>query len=186
MAVALGHWLIVGRLMAVSGRFTALVNKVRFGSQPEPEMSMEQMLAAMREATRDQFGDEAIEEPAAVPAPVVAGAGRPPQAALTHGLFLVCLIVGGTVATVTRGSIEPTYALQSSVFPRLFGGDSMTGALVLLAGGVLIGFGTRMSAGCTSGHGLCGVSRFQPGSLAATAAFFGAGIVVSFLLGGLL
>jgi uncharacterized membrane protein YedE/YeeE len=51
--------------------------------------------------------------------------------------------------------------------------------------GVLVGFGTRMASGCTSGHGLCGVSRLQPGSLLATAAFFGAGIVVSFLLGAL-
>lgn len=53
---------------------------------------------------------------------------------------------------------------------------------MLLLGGVLIGWGTRMSGGCTSGHGLCGVSRAQPGSFVATCAFFGTGIVVSFLL----
>ena len=57
---------------------------------------------------------------------------------------------------------------------------------VLLLGGVLIGWGTRMSGGCTSGHGLCGVSRAQPGSLVATCAFFGTGIVVSLLLEALL
>ena len=39
-----------------------------------------------------------------------------------------------------------------------------------------------MAAGCTTGHGLCGVSRFQKGSLAATAAFFGSAVVTSFLL----
>jgi uncharacterized membrane protein YedE/YeeE len=53
-------------------------------------------------------------------------------------------------------------------------------AAALVGGGVLVGFGTRMAAGCTSGHGLCGVSRFQKGSMLSTAAFFGMGIVVSF------
>jgi hypothetical protein len=57
---------------------------------------------------------------------------------------------------------------------------------MLLAGGALVGFGTRMAGGCTSGHGMCGVSRFQKGSLLATAAFFGTGVVTSLLLGKLL
>jgi uncharacterized membrane protein YedE/YeeE len=39
-----------------------------------------------------------------------------------------------------------------------------------------------MAGGCTSGHGLCGVSRFQPGSLLTTAAFFGAAVALSFAL----
>jgi uncharacterized membrane protein YedE/YeeE len=58
-------------------------------------------------------------------------------------------------------------------------------ALVPLVGGLLIGFGTRMAGGCTSGHGLCGVSQFQPGSFVATIGFFGMGVVVSFLIGAL-
>jgi len=53
----------------------------------------------------------------------------------------------------------------------------------LLLGGLCVGFGTRMAGGCTSGHGLCGVSRFQPGSLVATVAFFATGVAVSFALG---
>ena len=55
--------------------------------------------------------------------------------------------------------------------------------LGLLVGGLLVGFGTRMASGCTSGHGLCGVSRLQKGSLVATVCFFGAGVAVSFALG---
>ena len=54
--------------------------------------------------------------------------------------------------------------------------------VVLAVGGVLVGVGTRMAGGCTSGHGLSGCSRLQPSSLIATASFFGTGIVVSFLL----
>ena len=52
---------------------------------------------------------------------------------------------------------------------------------VLLAG-LLVGVGTRYGAGCTSGHGVCGLSRLSPRSLVATMAFMGAGFVVVFLL----
>ena len=52
-----------------------------------------------------------------------------------------------------------------------------TSAVVLaVAAGVLVGFGTRLGSGCTSGHGVCGVSRLSPRSLAATAVFMAAGI----------
>ncbi len=46
----------------------------------------------------------------------------------------------------------------------------------LLVGGLLVGFGTRLGSGCTSGHGVCGVSRLSPRSLAATAVFMVMGV----------
>lgn len=59
---------------------------------------------------------------------------------------------------------------------------------LLVAGGFLVGFGTRMGGGCTSGHGVCGISRLSPRSLVATAAFMVAGFatvgVVRHLVGG--
>jgi uncharacterized membrane protein YedE/YeeE len=51
------------------------------------------------------------------------------------------------------------------------------GIAPLLAGGVLVGFGTRLGGGCTSGHGVCGLSRLSPRSLTATATFMTAGFV---------
>jgi len=48
--------------------------------------------------------------------------------------------------------------------------------LVLAVGGVLVGFGTRLGSGCTSGHGVCGVSRLSRRSLAATGVFMAAGV----------
>lgn len=42
---------------------------------------------------------------------------------------------------------------------------------LLVAGGLLVGFGTRLGSGCTSGHGVCGIARLSPRSLAATATF---------------
>ena len=55
-------------------------------------------------------------------------------------------------------------------------------ALLLVVAGVLVGFGTRLGSGCTSGHGVCGISRASPRSLVATLAFMGAGFATAFLL----
>lgn len=46
---------------------------------------------------------------------------------------------------------------------------------MLIAAGLLVGFGTRLGNGCTSGHGVCGMARLSPRSLAATATFMAAG-----------
>ena len=56
------------------------------------------------------------------------------------------------------------------------------GYVALVLAGLLVGIGTRYGAGCTSGHGVCGLSRFSSRSLAATAAFMGAGFGTVFVL----
>ena len=53
---------------------------------------------------------------------------------------------------------------------------------VLVAGGLLVGIGTRIANGCTSGHGVCGLSRLSPRSLVATLTFMAAGFVTVFLI----
>ena len=52
----------------------------------------------------------------------------------------------------------------------------------LVAAGLLVGVGTRYGSGCTSGHGVCGLSRLSPRSLVATGAFMAAGFVTVFLV----
>ncbi len=52
------------------------------------------------------------------------------------------------------------------------------GWLVIVAAGLLVGFGARLGGGCTSGHGVCGIARLSPRSLAATGIFMGTAIVV--------
>jgi len=55
----------------------------------------------------------------------------------------------------------------------------MPASLVVVAiGGLLVGFGSRMGGGCTSGHGVCGVARLSARSLVATAVFMAVAIVV--------
>jgi uncharacterized protein len=56
----------------------------------------------------------------------------------------------------------------------------------LVVAGLLVGVGTRYGSGCTSGHGVCGLSQLSPRSLAATAAFMGAGFLTVFVVRHLL
>ena len=60
--------------------------------------------------------------------------------------------------------------------------DVEAGWPALVASGLLVGIGTRYGGGCTSGHGVCGMARGSPRSLAATVAFMGAGFAVVYLL----
>jgi uncharacterized membrane protein YedE/YeeE len=69
------------------------------------------------------------------------------------------------------------YALAAGGLPQQLQG----GPLLMAAAGLLVGFGTRLGSGCTSGHGICGIARFSPRSLAATATFMAAGILTVFV-----
>ncbi|WP_138513287.1 YeeE/YedE family protein [Rhodoferax bucti] len=60
------------------------------------------------------------------------------------------------------------------------------GWATLIVAGLLVGVGTRYGAGCTSGHGVCGLSRLSPRSLVATLSFMGAGFAVVFVIRHLL
>jgi uncharacterized membrane protein YedE/YeeE len=53
---------------------------------------------------------------------------------------------------------------------------------LIMIGGLLVGFGTRLGGGCTSGHGVCGIARFSRRSLVATGLFMATAIVTSFIL----
>jgi hypothetical protein len=183
------HWVTTGRLMAVSGRFTALVNRARLGpGEPSLDLGEEELIAALRAATAEQFGAHALES---LPAPESAAPPSPrqrpvePQALPDHVVFLVALLAGGLLSSVLAGSWHVVPTLASGGFARIVHGSPVLGASLLVAGGALVGFGTRMAGGCTSGHGMCGVSRFQSGSLLATAAFFGTGVATAFALGWL-
>ena len=68
------------------------------------------------------------------------------------------------------------FAVAGPTAPRI---DAGWGTLVIA--GLLVGVGTRYGSGCTSGHGVCGLSRLSPRSLVATLAFMGAGFVTVYL-----
>lgn len=72
--------------------------------------------------------------------------------------------------------------------PEFFGGTISRSGLTLIAAGLLVGFGARMGGGCTSGHGVCGISRLSMRSVVGTMTFIATGalsvFVVQHLLGG--
>jgi uncharacterized membrane protein YedE/YeeE len=80
-------------------------------------------------------------------------------------LFIAGLLVGGVVLMFT---------LPSATDIKL---DLSPSAVVLA--GLLVGIGTRLGNGCTSGHGVCGIGRLSPRSLVSAMVFVGVGIVVS-------
>ncbi|MCA0243041.1 MAG: YeeE/YedE family protein [Proteobacteria bacterium] len=74
-------------------------------------------------------------------------------------------------------------ALAGAVLGGRFGAPRMGyPPLLLLAGGLLVGYGTALARGCTSGHGVCGLARLSPRSLAAVAVFLATGIATAVLL----
>ena len=88
---------------------------------------------------------------------------------VTAGAFLLGLPVGVFITTITQGGVELS-------FP---------GAVPLAIAGVIVGFGTRMGGGCTSGHGVCGVSRLSTRSIIATITFMISGIATVALMNAL-
>nr|WP_323777641.1 YeeE/YedE family protein [Leisingera sp.] len=100
-------------------------------------------------------------------------------------------ILGGLLDGSGRSSAAERLAFLAGVIvmPLLIGllaGSPAThatsNAAILIAAGVLVGLGTRMANGCTSGHGVCGVSRLSLRGITATAAFMLAGILTVAIL----
>lgn len=69
------------------------------------------------------------------------------------------------------------------VAPAAIGASVRSLPVVILAG-LLVGYGTRMGSGCTSGHGVCGISRFSTRSLVAVVTFMTTGALTATLVGG--
>jgi len=84
-------------------------------------------------------------------------------------LFLIGLILGPLIYNLISGN-EINISISSSV-------------ILLIIAGILVGFGTRLSNGCTSGHGISGISRFSIRSIIATITFMLIGILTVFITG---
>lgn len=94
--------------------------------------------------------------------------------------FSIGLIAGGAVAAVTTAGWQPSFALGK--FDQIWGSGIAVKAVVLIFGGFLWGFGSRMAKGCTSGNSIAGLSKGSFSSLVATCGFLVAGVAVTFLI----
>lgn len=86
--------------------------------------------------------------------------------------FIVGLPAGAWSAAAALGA-TPVVTMPAS------------GAMAAIAG-LLVGYGSRLGSGCTSGHGVCGLARLSPRSLAATATFLGTAMITTFVVRHLL
>lgn len=191
-AVAVGHWLLVGRLLGVSGVYLRLIKlpgELRASRAERALLADGDALAAALEAATlaeiaaqldpqeaRAFLEQTQSEPAADGGAVTLA--RPPWTA--HLVLVLAIAAGGALSALTSGGLRLRPELGAELL-RLWGAGPGSWS-ALFFGGVLTGFGTCLAGGCTSGHGLSGCSRLQPGSLLATAAFFGTGVAGSLAL----
>ena len=89
--------------------------------------------------------------------------------------------LGWRVAFV--GGLVAGGAILAVAAPELFAGTVERSSAALIVAGLLVGFGTRLGSGCTSGHGVCGLSRGSLRSLVATATFMATGMAAAYLVG---
>ncbi|MEY3623140.1 MAG: hypothetical protein RLZZ407_699 [Pseudomonadota bacterium] len=89
----------------------------------------------------------------------IADSGAPRNVAIA---FVVGLPLGALLIAQTVGAVNVSF--PASIWP-------------LTIGGLLVGYGTRLGSGCTSGHGVCGLSRLSPRSMVATGMFMASGFV---------
>lgn len=184
--------LMVGRMLGVSGAWANVVNWRENREKRKTAAAIQSNAPAMQNAllaaTLAEFGESATQQAFAsqgivMPSQPVARATTTSNVSCTvHLTFLVAMVVGGFLAAIASGQFHVTLDLGAT-HTRLFG----TGVhewVALVIGGMLVGFGTQMGSGCTSGHGLSGVSRLTPSSLLATAMFFGSAVAISFILEG--
>ena len=87
-------------------------------------------------------------------------------------LWRACFVLG-----LLTASLWGKYVLQMNT-TAVIDADYIT----LIVAGLLVGFGARYGSGCTSGHGICGLSRLSPRSLIATLTFMGCGFLVVYLV----
>jgi uncharacterized protein len=99
---------------------------------------------------------------------IVGGLLRPTRGDLDWRIAFVAGLIGAPLA-YRMWFVLPAVQIEATPF-------------TLAAAGLLVGFGTRLGSGCTSGHGVCGLSRLSPRSLAATAIFMAAGFATVFVV----
>ncbi|MFI7008365.1 YeeE/YedE family protein [Streptomyces sp. NPDC050145] len=159
----------------------------------DEEFTDERALAeALAAATAEHFGTDPATASApygtsqpdrahAEPAVSEDAAAPTPAPLVTQAALLVSIFIGGLVAAVTSGQFRLRLDMGPG-FRDVVTANPVVMTVLLFVGGVLVGFGTRLAGGCSSGHGLNGCGRLRPVSLVATAVFFGTAVAVSFLL----
>ncbi|WP_345601338.1 YeeE/YedE family protein [Saccharopolyspora rosea] len=185
--VTINYTLITDRSLGVSTAWDRVLHwraERRIEREEARFANDDALVNALATATAEEFGAPPARQDAPAPAPAEdEGSSAPPRPTpvITQFALLVSIFIGGWVAAVIGGRFQLRWDMGAG-FRHLVTADPTTMIAVLFVGGVLVGFGTRLAGGCSSGHGLSGCGRLRPVSLVATAVFFGTAVGVSFLL----
>lgn len=177
--------LLTGYTLGISGSW----RKVAFWKQERENdkataaivQNQEGAANALLAATLAEFGDNAMDagkaDSVAATAPGKAKQSVPWTA---HLVFLLCLMLGGFLWAVMTGNFHLQFHL-SAIHDQI-SGNLGNMSFMLLVGGFLVGIGTQMAGGCSSGHGLSGCSSLSVSSLLATAVFFSTAVIAANLI----
>lgn len=183
---------LIGRLLGVSGSWAKVVawkeSRNAAATREQYASNQDEMNDAFMAETLAEFGEEALQElqltaaePATTDNPLDNNSRYESNAPWTaHLTFLVSMFIGAFVVAWFSGDFQLRLDL-SDVHSRIFG-ETWEVWLALLFGGIMVGFGTQMAGGCTSGHGLSGCARLIPASLLATVVFMSSAIFLSMLM----
>jgi len=189
---SLTYPLLTARTLGVSSLFQKLVEQRRAKPEQTTVTSLDELERALLAATEEEFGaveDEAQEAPS--PSSEVQDEVQDElqdelRDAMTDDSgariwFLAGLILAPFLIQLARGHLADPSSLGHRFDERFVGLGGWV-VVLLFACGILIGFGTRMAGGCTSGHGITGVASGERGALVSTVTFWSVGMGTAWLL----
>jgi hypothetical protein len=197
--LTVGYTLATDRSFGVSGAWDRVLHwrRERELERTEEQFADERALtAALVKASADHFATLPAEPAPPHQSHVEPSSGSPversaaedpvvtrqrPAPLVTQAALLISIFLGGLIASLASGRFHLRLDMGPG-FRNLVTANPVGMVVLLFTGGVLVGFGTRLAGGCSSGHGLNGCGRRDPVSIVATATFFGTAIAVSFLL----
>jgi YeeE/YedE family (DUF395). len=200
--ITVGYTLWTGRGLGVSGAWARVLNwrQVQQLERLDQAFGDEAALhAAIEAATLQEFGQgsgqrtyvasasgapvsQTLNRPAPQPpSPAASRVEQRPMPLACYATLLAAIFFGGLIGAMSSGRFSFRTDMGAG-FSQIVTGSPAVMVVLLFTGGLLVGFGTRMAGGCSSGHGLTGCSRMQPASILATAVFFGTAVGVSLLL----
>lgn len=187
--VSLLYYILIGRLLGVSGSWAKVVfwreqRKLEKENKVLESQSQDQLNNTLLAETLAEFGEDAVaalhgsqpELNHLTPSPtIVKGSSW-----TSHLTFLVSIFIGALLVSLLSGQFELRYNL-SDMHSKIFG-DTWEVWVALFFGGAMVGFGTQMAGGCTSGHGLIGCARLIPASLFSSIIFISSAVSISLLM----
>jgi len=177
---------LLGRPLGVSGSWGRIVNwKENKKQEQSAKAFKENSLAAssaLLEETLAEFGESVINEHNGITTPQVEtnqkAISTDKTPVIADVVFLISMFVGALLVSLASGDFHIQFQL-SELHTKLSGNSQLQSWITLFVGGLLVGVGTQMAGGCSSGHGLSGCAQLSVPSFKATAVFFGTAVLVS-------